>query len=216
MKTLILKEKSILDIDSIFAGFGIFFLSLIYLGLRKYYFHIILLYSCISVTSILLLISSINYEEVFKSEILLNCLPVRKEDIVRARYMSTLLITAVTTLFFIVNVMVMGFVLISGTELLKLLNLKHILLAISAVMLLASIIIPVYYSKHSNIRNYVFIIPLFIVFGRNVLGWFKCNVEGFFLLYNKPFVVVIILTASLLIYYLSYELSKKIYINKEF
>lgn len=216
MKTLILKEKSILFIESIFAGFGIFFLSLIYIGVRKYDFNVILLYSSTLVNSIILLIASMNYEEVFKSEILLNCLPVKKEDIVRARYMTTLLIAVLTTLFFIVNVIIMGFVLISGTELLKLLNLKHILLAISAVMLLASIVIPVYYSKHSNMRNYVFIIPLFIVFGRNVLGWFNWNVEGFSLLLNKPFVVVIILTASLLIYYFSYELSEKIYINKEF
>lgn len=216
MKTLILKEKSILYLESIFAGFGIFFLSLIYIGFRKFDFNVILLYSSTLVNSIILLIASMNYEEVFKSEILLNCLPVRKEDIVSARYLSTLIIAVLTTLFFIINVMIMGFVLMSGTELLKLLNLKHIFLTISAVMLLASIVIPVYYSKHSNMRNYVFIIPLFIVFGRNLLGWFKWNVGGFSLLFNKPLVVVIILAASLLIYYLSYELSKKIYLNKEF
>jgi hypothetical protein len=216
MKILILKEKSILYIESIFVAFGIFFLSLVYIGASKFGFHLIALYSSTLINSILLIRSSMNYEEVYKGEILLNCLPIRKEDIVSARYISTLLIAIITTLFFIVNVMVMGFILIGGAELLRILDLKHILLAIISVMFLASIIIPVYYSKQSSMRNYVFIIPLFIVFGRNVLGWFNWNIGGLSLLLNKPLVVVIILGVSLLIYHLSYELSKKIYINKEF
>ena len=216
MKILILKEKSILYIESIFVAFGIFFLSLVYIGASKFGFHLIALYSSTLINSILLIRSSMNYEEVYKGEILLNCLPIRKEDIVSARYISTLLIAIITTVFFIVNVMVMGFILIGGAELLRILDLKHILLAIISVMFLASIIIPVYYSKQSSMRNYVFIIPLFIVFGRNVLGWFNWNIGGLSLLLNKPLVVVIILGVSLLIYHLSYELSKKIYINKEF
>lgn len=216
MKTLILKEKSILDIDSIFAGLGIFFLSLIYIGLRKYDFHIILLYSCISVTSILLLISSMNYEEVFKSEILLNSLPVSKEDIVSARYISTMLITLISTLFFTTNVIIMGFVLLGGNELLRLLDIKDIFIAISFVILIVSFNIPLYYSKYSKMRNLIFGVPSIILIGSYLSRSLNWDILNFFILLKKPLIVAILLIASLLIYYFSYELSKKIYINKEF
>ena len=216
MKTLILKEKSILYIESIFAGFGIFFFSLIYIGVRKYDFNVILLYSSTTVCSVMLLVASMNYEELFKSEILLNCLPVRREDIVRARYLSTLLIAVITTLFFMVNVIIMGVVLLGGNELFRLIDIKDIFLAISFVMLVASFNIPLYYSKYSKVRNLVFGVPstlLALSYLSYRLNW---DIGGFILILKRPLVVVIILAASLLIYYLSYELSKKIYISKEF
>lgn len=216
MKTLIMKEKDILMKDIIGIGFFIFFFSFLYIAIKRFDFNVFVLFSIIVGSSLILLLGSMNYEELFKNEKLLNSLPIKKEDIVGARYISTILIAVLTTLFFIICVIIMGVALTNLSELLKLLNIKNMLLAISIVILLASIMIPLYYSKHSKMRNLIFGIPSIILIGSYLSYGLNWNIRDFLLLLKKPLVVVVILVASLLLYYFSYELSKKIYINKEF
>lgn len=216
MGKIFLKEKSILSSDIKIVGFSIFFASLIYIGAIEFNFHSILLYFCISVTSILLLTASMDKEEIFKNEKILNSLPISKEEIVGSRYIGTILITLITTLFFAVNVIIMGVVLLGGNELFRLIDIKEIIVAISFVMLVASFNIPLYYSKYSKTRSLVFGVPSILLIGSYLNYSLNWNIGGLILLLKKPFVVAILLGVSLLLYYLSYELSKKIYISKEF
>lgn len=157
-----------------------------------------------------------NYEDLYKNEKLLNSLPISKEDVVGARYIGTILITLIITLFFAVNVIIMGVVLLGGNELFRLIDIKDIIVAISFVMLVASFNIPLYYSKYSKMRNLMFGVPSIILIASYFSHSLNWNIGGLILILKKPLVVVIILAASLFIYYFSYELSKKIYINKEF
>lgn len=216
MKTLIMKEKDILDKEIISVGFYVFFLSFLYIMLSKSGFSAIFLLFAIIGGSLILIIASMSYEELFKNEKLLNSLPIIKEDIVIARYISTILMSVFTSLLFICFVIILGVSLKSGREFFKLLDIKNMILAISVVMLLASIITPVYYSKHSRMRYHLFSLPLILVLIRNTGEKLNWNREAFFNFFSKPIVILIVLAISLILYYLSYELSKRLYLKKEF
>ena len=212
MKTLILKEKNILSSDIKILGFSIFFASLIYIGLIEFNFQSILLYFSISTTSLLLLAASMNYEETFKSEYLINSLPINKNDIILARFIVTIIFTMIITLFFVFNVIIMGSILLGANMLLQLIDIKEIIIAISLVLILASFAIPLFYSKFSKVRNIIVLIPTILLLGMNL----NLNIRDYIVLLKNPLGLIIIFGASLLIYYFSYEISKKIYMNKEF
>lgn len=212
MKTLILKEKKILLSDIILVGFSIFFASLIYIGLLEFNFHSILIYFSISATNLLLLAASMNYEKTFKSEYLLNSLPINKKDIILARYIVTIIFTIIITLFFVFNVLIMGSILLGANMMFRLIDIKDIIIAISLVLILASFTIPLYYSKFSKVINTIFLIPMGLLLG----SYLNINIGEFIFLLKKPLGLIILLVAALLLYYFSYGLSKKIYINKEF
>lgn len=220
MKSLIIKEKDILAKEIIFIGFYIFFLSFFYIVSLESWIDLVILFSAILGSGSMLLFTSMNYDELYNSEKLFNSFPIAKKDLVLSRYISTILMTLIISLLFSFFVIILGLSLKSGLELLMMLDIKNMVLAISIVMILASIIIPIYYSKFTRMRNLIFFLPITIMAISNISNTRERitlnNRQAIFNFLDKPLVVIIVLGISLIIYYLSYLISKKIYMKKEY
>lgn len=221
MKTLIIKEKDLLIKESFIGGMFIFLFSLIYIAVSKFELgnSLILLY--IVVTSVFIfVVASLEYDNKSKADMLLNSLPISRDEIVCARYLSTIIMTLFSLIFFIFSTVLIGISIIPINELMRIFNKWDMILAISLVFIINSFSFPIYYYNKghgkSSAGSIYTNLPLLIVISLNLMPKMNFNLTKYFRILKNPITTLSLFIISIVLYYISLQLSKKIYRSKEF
>lgn len=163
-------------------------------------------------------IYSIGYDDKNKSEVVLNSFPIDRKDIVRGKY--------VTLLIFIFISCISVFLL---TNIIKGLGVKpdgrpadiwDIVAAMSLLLVFYSIYYPLYF-KLGDLRMFNSILWMLVFVGPTILGKIGRKLESKGLLkgmasLNIRQITLFAFIFSILIYYISLQISKKIYMTREF
>ncbi len=166
--------------------------------------------------SVMIMISSFSYDNYNKWDIYAITLPNGKKNVVKAKYLATLFLIAVTSLAVIILSLLISY---ANT---KSINVKEtfevITLTICATLLIQAIMFPAIFKFGAEkARIGVFI----IVFGVAILGGVLTNVIDFDSLIGKlsflnDYLIIILPIIAIVILFASYLISEKIYSKKEF
>ena len=153
IKDILIQKKSLLYafLYTIFLSFS--FSSLKPVGLGLYVL-------CPLAASYLLTYNAVNYDDKNKSEIILNSLPIKREEIVIAKYISAIMYAVIGIIYSIVIGLIgnaAGFSIYAMS-----ISLWNIILAFTSVCIFGALFLPVYF-KYGAIRARVFNIILFMV-----------------------------------------------------
>lgn len=221
MTSLIKKDFKLLGAYGIVIGvFGLFYSILGYKTknfiLSQIYFGYIIFF-----LTYVMLMYSINFDEKSKADIVLNSLPLKRADIVKARYIS-----------YFIYPLIFGGVLFIITKLLHTLKISEytngtplglfsLLFIVSITLVFLSFYLPVYYLGIGNAKTINQIFYLFLIMAPGLIRRLTRNIDftRFVELLNKldfRLITLSILGFSIILYLLSLELSKRIYKAKEF
>lgn len=172
----------------------------------------------------LLLNTSLAYDDKNKSEIMLNSLPIKREDIVTAKYVSVLLYLTIGIGFYFISTLLIKLTMLPIQ--LNIVTAVDIISSMISVILLSSINLPLFF-KLGYIKSKMFSFILFFLFffgAASLAGYLKNNkiigTSGLLLdfLYNGSdiqillFFIIIVFILALV----SYGVSIILYKNREF
>lgn len=221
MTSLIRKDFKLLGAYGIVIGvFGLFYSILGYktenFVLSQIYFGYVIFF-----LTYVMLMYSINFDEKSKADIILNSLPLKRADIVKARYISYLIYPLIFggVLFIITNLLhtlkISEYT--NGTPL----GLFSLLFIVSITLVFLSFYLPVYYLGIGNAKTINQIFYLFLIMAPGLIRKLTRNMDftsliNFLVNEDLKIISLSILGFSIIFYLLSLELSKKIYTAKEF
>lgn len=166
-------------------------------------------------------ISIINYDEKANADIMFNSFPINKSELVLAKYISTIVIMIFSCIFIYLFTNILHLIPSTPTSRAYPLNLGLIIFTIGISLTYHSVYFPLHYysigkAKAINTILY-FILILIPSIAKKVLG--KVVDEG---MLNKildidwMLLTITLLIASLILYTVSYNISKQIYTKKQF
>ena len=153
IKDILIQKKSLL-----YAFLYAIFLSITFSTLKPEGMGLYVL--CPIVITYLLIYYAVNYDDKNKSEIIINSLPIKREDIVIAKYISTFIYAIIGIIYATVIALIgkyIGFSIYTMS-----ISLLDIILVFAAVGIFASIFFPVYF-KFGAIKARIFNILLFMI-----------------------------------------------------
>jgi ABC-2 type transport system permease protein len=167
---------------------------------------------------------AVSYDEKNKSEIILNSLPIERNDIVISKYISTFVFAILGIIFSIL----IGFIgKTAGLSMFtRLISLMDIVLVLTSVCILSSIFFPVYF-KFGYIKMNLFnviILMLIMILPTTVFEYFTENPNNI-LVQNISYFInntssftqnSLILLTGLILFLISLMISIRIYNSKEF
>jgi len=176
------------------------------------------------VTPYLLLQTAVVYEDMNKTEIVLNSLPIKKDKLIMARYLSIFVYLVISVFIYISISFLIG--IIDLPFKVESVTISGFVVAIMSLGILTSIYLPVYY-KYGYIKAKLFhilfvmaafFLPTFIVeiFNDNPDAAFVRSVNGFIQSISKGGLNLILVVLTCLIMTLSFFLSVCFYKKREF
>ena len=178
-------------------------------------------YVLLMIMSIILLVIYTNgLDDRNKTEVVLNSLPISRSDIVRGKYLTVILyIVIICSMLFLSSNFLKG--LITKFQGGKSITIGNIIVAINVVLLFYSIYYPVYFKVGEDMRtfNYVLWILLFVFPNLVKKLGNKLNEKGLLkeiLSVDLEKVNICILIISIAVFYMSLQISKKLYKQREF
>ncbi len=178
-------------------------------------------YVLLMIMSIILLVIYTNgLDDRNKTEVVLNSLPISRSDIVRGKYLTVILyIVIICSMLFLSSNFLKG--LITKFQGGKSITIGNIIVAINVVLLFYSIYYPVYFKVGEDMRtfNYVLWILLFVFPNLVKKLGNKLNEKGLLkeiLSVDLEKVNICILIISIVVFYMSLQISKKLYKQREF
>lgn len=163
-------------------------------------------------------IYSIGYDDKNKSEVVLNSFPIDRKDIVIGKYVTLLIFIFVSCIFvFLLTNIIKGLgVKPDGRPA----DIWDVVAAMSLLLVFYSIYYPLYF-KLSDLRMFNSILWMLVFVGPTILGKIGRKLESKGLLkgmasLNIRQITLFAFIFSILIYYISLQISKKIYMTREF
>ena len=203
------------DIAMIKSNFKILFILFIFYGIMAFNdgmdISFILPFICV-----MIMISTFSYDEYNKWNAYTIALPNGRENSVKAKYVATLLMIAITSIITIMLSLII--ILIKKQPIVYEEILVTTLGSILGTLLVLSTMYPIIYKFGiEKARIAIFVIVIAFVFAASFLF---SNIDFSFigktLNFLEDYIVLIIIAISILMVYISYRISKKIYLNKEF
>ena len=203
------------DIAMIKRNFKILFILFIFYGIMAFNdgmdISFILPFICV-----MIMISTFSYDEYNNWNAYTIALPNGRENSVKAKYLATLLMIAITSIITIMLSLIIILIKKQSIELEEIL--VTTLGSIFGTLLVLSIMYPIIYKFGiEKARIAIFVIVIAFVFATSFLF---SNIDFSFigkaLNFLEDYIVLIIIAISILMVYISYRISKKIYLNKEF
>jgi len=159
------------------------------------------------------------YDDKYKSEIILNSFPIDRRDIIRGKYISLIIFILISSGAIIIFTNMLPRILSKEGKVGA--NIYTLIIAANILLLFYSIYYPFYFKIGGGLKTFNTILWLLLVIGPNLLvKAFKALDQKGLLekLMNIDFdkINLYMLVISLIIYYLSLQMSKKIYMKKEF
>ena len=164
----------------------------------------------------MIMISTFSYDEYNKWNAYTIALPNGRENSVKAKYLATLLMIAITSIITIMLSLII--ILIKKQSIVYEEILATTLGSIFGTLLVLSIMYPIIYKFGiEKARIAIFVIVIATVFATSFLfSNIDLSFIGKTLNFLEDYIVFIIIAISILMVYISYHISKKIYLNKEF
>lgn len=159
------------------------------------------------------------FDDKYKSEVILNSFPLDRRNIVRSKYITLIIFILISSAVIVALTNVLPMLLnIDGRASA---NIHTVIIAANVLFLFYSIYYPIYFKVGEGLRTFNTILWLLLVIGPNLL------VKALKTLDQRKLIEILahidldkinlyLLGISLIIYYLSLQISKKIYVKKEF
>lgn len=175
---------------------------------------------CILMFVYIITIYSNTYDEKSNSEIVLNSLPIKRSEIVTAKYISI-----------VINILISSFFIIASTNLfaaggltfrVRAAGFIDILISFCLVSLIFSLYYPIYFKLGaSKTRLLNMLLYILVFFTPSLLGRFSNKIVAYIPLEGLSFVgsqglILSLFIVSIGIYCLSYQLAKRFYQRRDF
>lgn len=171
---------------------------------------------CIGMVGFLLFNGFAESDEKFKTDIMLNTLPVKRNEIIQARFVSMYITYTVITLLYILSATILHNV---KPEMFGIFNLSSIPIGLVLVSLINLVQIPLYYILDIQKSR---VIGMIIMFGAIALisylstkSWLENFIQYFYKM-NLAFRNCVFLLFAVLVYVIACRISEKAYQRKEF
>ena len=172
------------------------------------------------ITLIFILVIYINrYDDKYKSEIIFNSFPIDRRDIVRGKYISLIIyaIIACSAILIFTNSILRLGIITNGRSA----NIWDGVFAISISLIFYSIYYPFYFKLGEGIRSFNTILWILMVAGPKIItkSIEKLEEIGYLekiLSIDINRISIYLFIFSLIMFYISLQISKKIYMRKEF
>lgn len=169
----------------------------------------------------ILTVGALAYDEVYNGNILINSLPITRKNVVFSRYISIFFFTALSLIFLTFMSLIFNLIGISDLKI-KYISITDIKTIASTVLILSSIMIPLFLkfgTKLGKLFNFIvffmfFSISSFIM--QNKDERLIKNISSFIVNNNGVHLTIISIIILACIYALSMYFSFKIYDNKDF
>ncbi len=159
------------------------------------------------------------FDDKYKSEVILNSFPLDRRNIVRSKYITLIIFILISSAVIVALTNVLPMILnIDGRASA---NIHTVIIAANVLLLFYSIYYPIYFKVGEGLRTFNTILWLLLVIGPNLLVKALKTLDQRKLLeilahIDLDKINLYLLGISLIIYYLSLQISKKIYVKKEF
>ncbi|HWP95515.1 MAG TPA: ABC-2 transporter permease [Syntrophomonadaceae bacterium] len=173
--------------------------------------------------SYMIIIGAVQVEHKNNTDLVLNSLPITRQEIVQGKYLSVLVFTAIALV--IVGVVGLIFHLIPGPFNYRLINFYDVVVTMIAVLFLAGISLPTYFKSIGqwiqvfNVFLFIFIffVPIQVI-EYTVKNSQQPFVAGLARLarWQPWFLSLSGMVVMLLLFFISYFISLRIYLNKDF
>lgn len=220
MKWLIIKDFKVLKLMNLWMLFmGTLFGFLGTISILEFGSNMVYGYG-IFIMIYMFLMFSLQIEEKSRSYITISSLPVNKEDIVKARYISTI-IYLLSSVIFILLISNISIGLFDISIITNSLSLFGILFIIAICLIFVSMYLPFqyYYMSKSQIFNSLFYVLLLLL--PNLINQYASKIEdikwiNYLGTMNSKSFTFIILIIGIILYLISLNISQKIYKAKDF
>ncbi len=159
------------------------------------------------------------YDDKYKSEIVLNSLPIERENIVRAKYMTLILfiIMSCSAVLIFTNIILKLGVVNTG----KAASIWNAIFVTNISLIFYSIYYPIYFKVGEGLRSFNTILWILMVIGPSVLSKLMkgLNTIGYLekiIAIDINRINIYVLIPSLFMFYMSMKISEKIYRTREF
>lgn len=159
------------------------------------------------------------YDDKYKSEMVLNSLPIDKRNIVRGKYLMLLVFLAISCGAILLFTNIIS--IIGNLEGSKSVSVWHIIIGVNIVLIFYSIYYPFYFKLGEGIRSFntvlwisVMIIPAFLSKLIKILA--EKGLLEKILSIDINTINIYLLGISFIMYYISLQISKGIYMKREF
>lgn len=158
------------------------------------------------------------YDEKAKFYYIINSLPITRREFVLSKYLSTFIYVGLSILY----IFILGLInnMVYGIEIANIINFESFIIGLVNIIIIMSIALPVnmrFDTRKGRLFNFIFMLNLTIIFNIVQEVFQRHDIEflqGF--RSNIFFLYTVLCIALVLIIYISYIISLKIYKNKEF
>ncbi|NLC04400.1 MAG: hypothetical protein GX787_08995 [Tissierellia bacterium] len=223
MKTLLSKEKDILFLTNLLNIFIVLFLAIPYAIFRSEGNFDIGFIFIIWLSTYMNLGSSIDQGNTSNDDILLRSMPIEPGLIVKSKYVSALLMILNSLVIFILVTLLTMNTFYSGQTIFEIFNIGKITVSVSVILFLLSLSLWSYYfkkgvnkKKSSSFDIMITPIPFLVLLG--VIWKAREDVDLINMMgkFDNPIFVIFIFVTALLLYFISYLISLRMYRKKEF
>ena len=223
MKTLLFKEKKILFYINLLNIIIILLSSLPYAIFRSKGNFDMGLILIIWITTYLYIESSINQGNISNDDILLRSMPIERDLVVKSKYISVLLMILRSFVIFLTILLLSMNSLYSGNTIFEVVSIWKVLVTVSILLLFLSLSLLAYYFKKGvgkkkgiGLENLINIVPFLFPMLAIWKGRGDSYLENILSKFDNPIFVVFIFAIALLLYFISYLISVRMYRKKEF
>ncbi|HSH36473.1 ABC-2 transporter permease [Schnuerera sp.] len=219
MLNLVKKDLKLSRKINIFGGIYALFIAAMGLTMPNYMIANLLYVLGMIILIFMLVIYTNGYDDKYKSEIIINSFPVDRQDIVKGKYLTLILFIILGS----------GIVLLF-TKIISVLNivdnnmsasLWNALFVTNISLIFYSIYYPFYFKIGEGIRSFNMILWIVILIGPSIISKFMKKLEAIgqlekIMSININKLNIYLLVFSLIMFYISLQISKKIYLKREF
>ena len=220
MFNLVMKDIKLSSKMSIFGLFFPIFISLAGLqdGVSNSQINIMYVLAIFMITYFSVMYSN-GYDQKNKADIVLNSLPINKRDVVKGKYLLLLVYTIMYSLSVIVltNIFVLMGIGKGGRPA----GIWDFMVALNLLLIFYSIYYPIYFKSGNGLATFNQLIYMLIILTPAMLGKFgrvlqQAKIVNILIEMNIRKISVALSIFSAIIYYISLQISKVIYLRKEF
>lgn len=219
MFKLVKKDLKLSKKINVFGGIYALFIAAMGLTMPDYMIANLLYVLGMIILIFMLVIYTNGYDDKSKSEIIINSFPIDRRDIVRGKYLTLILFIILGAGIILLFTKIISVLFIVDKSMSA--SLWNALFVANISLIFYSIYYPFYFKIGEGIRSFNTILWILVLIGPSIISKFigRINAIGYLdkilsLDINKLNIYLLVL--SLIIFYISLQISKKIYLEREF
>lgn len=173
----------------------------------------------IIILTFIMVIYTNGFDDKYKTQVVLNSFPIDRRNIVRSKYIILIIFILISSGVIIALTNILPMLLSVGSRAIA--NIHAIIFASNILLLFYSIYYPFYFKIGEGLRSFNAMLWMFLMLGPALIGRLFKALDAWGLLgklmnMDLDKINLYILGIILVIYYISLQISKKIYMKREF